>query len=193
MEPGNQSAGSSKASQMRELDRKGLSVAEIARRMGVRYQHVYNTLQPKRRKAEASSQGNVAQLSINLPPKTHEALHDQAVLEQRSEHALIVRALEEHIASLQFPGIVFTRASRGGRKARLINGLDVWEYVMVVRDHQGDVRASAEYLNEPERSVRLAMSYYERWPEDIDARLRSQEQAARDPVRQLPLATVVRV
>ena len=88
---------------------------------------------------------------------------------------LAERFIEEGVRSAELPGIVF-RPGPTGRRAGLHGGPDVWE---IVRDVQ---RARATRARDPigvvlrstdlgEEQVRLALAYYARYPDDVDARM----------------------
>lgn len=88
---------------------------------------------------------------------------------------LAERFIEEGVRSAELPGIVF-RPGPTGRRAGLHGGPDVWE---IVRDVN---RARESRARDPiavvvrstdlgEEQVRLALAYYRRYPEDIDARI----------------------
>ncbi len=48
-----------------------------------------------------------------------------------------------------------------GRRARLTGtGKDVWEIIATVRDNNGDISATADYLSMPVHLVEAAVSYF---------------------------------
>ena len=69
-----------------------------------------------------------------------------------------------------------------GRRAALEAGPDVWEVVRVVReiDERGEsaVPAAAEFLNLPERRIKIAMHYYADYPNEIDAEIEQNDREA---------------
>lgn len=91
------------------------------------------------------------------------------------------RLIDEGLRTEQFPGIIF-RSGPAGRRAGIAAGPDVWE---VVRDLK---RAAAEGAKDPieavtivtglDRSkVDLAAAYYAAFPDDVDKRIRTEEEA----------------
>lgn len=57
-----------------------------------------------------------------------------------------------------------------GRRARLLGtGSDVWEVIAAVRDNDGDVAASAEYLTLPLGLVQAAVTYYGAFGDEVDS------------------------
>ena len=56
-----------------------------------------------------------------------------------------------------------------GRRARLVGtGSDVWEVIAAVRDNDGNLPASAAYLELPLGLVQSAVTYYGAYPDEID-------------------------
>jgi hypothetical protein len=92
------------------------------------------------------------------------------------------RLIDEGLQAEEFQGIIF-RSGPAGRRAGVAGGPDVWE---IVRDLKG---AAAEGAQDPidavasatglDRSkVDLAASYYAAYPDDVDERIRMEEEAA---------------
>jgi hypothetical protein len=92
------------------------------------------------------------------------------------------RLIEEGLRIEQFPGIVF-RSGPTGRRAGIAGGPDVWE---IVRDLKGVVQtkkkdpieAVASVTGLDHAIVELAASYYAAYPDDIDERIRMNDQVA---------------
>ena len=100
----------------------------------------------------------------------------------QSKARVAERLIEEGLRVEEFPGIVF-RSGPTGRRPGIAGGPDVWE---IVRDLKG---VTAEGADDPiakvarvsglDRAVvELAASYYAAYPEDIEARIRINDQAA---------------
>jgi hypothetical protein len=95
------------------------------------------------------------------------------------------RLIEEGLRIEQFPGIVF-RAGPTGRRAGIAGGPDVWE---IARDLKGvagrkdkkdkdPIEAVASVTGLDRAIVELAANYYATYPDDIDERIRANQQAA---------------
>jgi len=92
------------------------------------------------------------------------------------------RLIDEGLQVEEFPGIIF-RSGPAGRRAGLAGGPDVWE---VVRDlkraaEQGVVDAIgsvARATGLDRTRIELAASYYAAHPDDVDERMRIEEEAA---------------
>jgi hypothetical protein len=92
------------------------------------------------------------------------------------------RLIDEGLRVEEFPGIIF-RSGPAGRRAGIAGGPDVWE---VVRDLK---QAAAEGAKDPIKAVtivtgldrnkvELAAAYFAAYPQDIDERIRMEEQSA---------------
>jgi uncharacterized protein (DUF433 family) len=67
----------------------------------------------------------------------------------------------------------------GGRRARLTGtGKDVWEVIATVRDNNGDLPETADYLAMPLGLVQAAVSYYGAYTDEIDQWIDENEREA---------------
>lgn len=102
----------------------------------------------------------------------------------------MTRLLEQGLATIEHPGIVF-RPGPSGWRAGLAGGPDVDEVVRSVRSTRaaGDeaVSVAAGSLGVDPRLVRIAIDYAAEHLEEIEARLRENEEAV-DRVRRLTAA-----
>lgn len=125
--------------------------------------------------------------SYRLTSELKQRLARRAASEHTSETALVSRLLEQGLAAMEHPGIVY-RPGPSGWRAALAGGPDVDEVVRAIRSSgaSGDkaVSAAAGSLGIDVRLVRLAIDYAAEHLEDIEARLRENEEAA-ERVRKL--------
>jgi len=116
-------------------------------------------------------------------------------LRERSERVgqssarLAERLIDEGLRMEEFPGIVF-RSGPAGRRASLAAGPDVWEVVRdLKRAPQAEVGDPLEVVCQAshlERAqVELAAAYYDAYAEEIDERIRSNEEMAKRVQRTL--------
>lgn len=102
----------------------------------------------------------------------------------------MTRLLEQGLASIEHPGIVY-RPGPTGWRAGLAGGPDVDEVVRVVRSagETGDhaVFVAGDSLGIDARLVRIAIDYAAEHLEEIEGRLRANEQAV-ERVRKLSAA-----
>jgi hypothetical protein len=101
--------------------------------------------------------------------KNMEALVDvEARRTGRSKGAVMEALADEALRVRLFPGIAF-RGVDWDRRAWVIGtALDVWQIVDAYRDI-GSVEQMAVGGSASERHIGLALAYYERFPEEIDA------------------------
>jgi hypothetical protein len=99
----------------------------------------------------------------------------------QSKARVAERLIEEGLRSEELPGIVF-RAGPTGRRAGVAGGPDVWEIARDLKAASGQGAAdpidSVARISDLDHStVELAASYYAAYPDDIDERIRINEQA----------------
>lgn len=123
--------------------------------------------------------------------KSFSARFSQELVDKLSEHSgrlgqsnarVAERLIGEGLRMEEFPGVVF-RSGPTGRRAGVAAGPDVWE---IVRDLKGAAQAGAADPIEAvcrssglDRSkVELAARYYATYPEEVDERIRLNDEAA---------------
>jgi hypothetical protein len=101
-------------------------------------------------------------------------------------HASVVagsreQLIDEGIRLREFPGIVF-RSGPTGRRAALADGPDVWEVVRGLKQARSGKGDPIELLmassNLREEQIWLAAHYYGAYPDEVDARVHEDEEAA---------------
>ncbi len=119
-----------------------------------------------------------------------EALVDQEARRTgRSKGAVIEALADEALRMRLFPGIAF-RGTDWERRAWVIGtSLDVWQIVEAHRDI-GSIERIVEGGSASERQIRLALSYYERFPEEIDAAIAENCRPLADLQREFPFIAV---
>lgn len=119
--------------------------------------------------------------SYRLDPDLKARLARRAMAEGITETALVVRLLEQGLAAMEHPGIVY-RPGPSGWRAGLSGGPDVDEVVRAVRatGKAGDkaVSVAANSLGINERIVRIAIDYAAEHLEEIEQRIQENEDAA---------------
>jgi len=131
-----------------------------------------------------------ASTSYRLDPSLKARLAKQAAAEGTTETALVTRLLEQGLAAIAHPGIVF-RPGPSGWRAGVAGGPDVDEVVRSVRSARSDgeeaVAKAADSLGIDPRLVRVAIDYAAEHLDEIETRLKENEEAA-DRVRRLAAA-----
>jgi hypothetical protein len=107
-------------------------------------------------------------LSLRLPDATLDRLGARARSRGTAPRTLAQRYVEEGLRTDEHPLIRFADGP-AGRRARLLgSGLDVWEAIEVLRDNDGDERATADYLEIPLGLIQAAAAYYGAYRSEID-------------------------
>ena len=109
-----------------------------------------------------------APFSMRLSKRVEALVDQEARRTGRSRGAVVEALAEEALRMRLFPGIAF-RGVDWERRAWVIGtALDVWQVVDAHRDI-GLIDGMAAGGSASERQIRLALDYYERFPEEIDA------------------------
>jgi uncharacterized protein (DUF433 family) len=117
-------------------------------------------------------------ISLRLSDRTIERLGARAERAEMPPRTLAQRYVEEGLRMDEHPLVRFVDGP-AGRRARLVGtGKDVWEVVAAVRDNDGDVRRTADYLEIAQGLVRAAITYYGAHPDEIDRWIERNEREA---------------
>src|SRR5271156_1930060 len=109
-----------------------------------------------------------APFSMRLSKNMEALVELEATRTGRSKGAIVEALAEEALRMRLFPGVAF-RGVDWERRAWVIGtALDVWQIVDAHRDIES-VKRMAEGGSANERQIRLALDYYERFPQEIDA------------------------
>jgi uncharacterized protein (DUF433 family) len=110
----------------------------------------------------------------------------------RSKGAIIEALADEALRMRLFPGIAF-RGDDWQRRAWVIGtALDVWQIVDAHRDI-GSIEQMAEGGSADARQIRLALAYYERFPEEIDVAIVDNRRPIEQLEQEYPFIAVSRV
>ena len=130
--------------------------------------------------------------SIRLSQPIDELVRAEARRTRRSRGAIAEALIDEAARTRIFPGLAF-RGRDWGRRPWIVGaGLDVWELIAAYKD-LGSIDRLASELDISERDVRLALAYYERFPDEIDEAIADNRSSLDELRRELPFAEVVEV
>jgi uncharacterized protein (DUF433 family) len=118
--------------------------------------------------------------SVRVSIDTEKLIAAEARRTHRSKGAVVEALTEEALRARMFPGIAFRGDDWDRRPWVIGTAFDVWQLIDAHRDH-GSIEAMAAEGNLSERAIRLALAYYERFPEEIDEAISLQ----RRPLAQL--------
>jgi uncharacterized protein (DUF433 family) len=107
-------------------------------------------------------------ISLRLPDSTIKRLGARAERVHLPPRTLAQRYVEEGLRADEHPLVRFVDGP-GGRRARLAGtGSDVWEVIASVRDNEGDVAETADYLQIRLGLVQAAVTYYGAYADEVD-------------------------
>ena len=119
--------------------------------------------------------------SFRLPAELLDRPEAESRTRNTSVTALVATLLDEGLKIRQFPGIVY-RDGPTGRRAGLVGGPHVWEIVRDLRHASGRGMARIAHVAEeaglPTARIRVAADFYAAFPDEVDARIDADEQAA---------------
>lgn len=105
--------------------------------------------------------------SVRLSPAADLLVREEGLRLGRSRGAVVEELAEEAAKMRLFPGIGFRDMPR--RAWVIGSGLDVWEVMELLSDYDGDeTRLMRAHPMVKERHLRLARSYADRFPQEID-------------------------
>lgn len=126
--------------------------------------------------------------AIRIESETLNALRERSTQSGEPIVRLAQRYLREGMRRDRHPGIVF-RDGPAGRRAVVIGGPDVWEVIAAARSapERGKhlVHALAERIGVPVEKIRIAVSYYGEYPDEVDQFIAANEQEAEQLERAL--------
>ncbi len=126
---------------------------------------------------------------IRVPADLQDAIEREMERREVTEwSAMVVELLEEAVRARRAPGIVFVDGATGRRPVVAGSGLEVWEVVATWKEvgrNYDRLRAAYDWLTEPQ--LRAALSYYELYGEELDARLEREARLTQERVqKELP-------
>ena len=126
-----------------------------------------------------------APFSIRLSSLTDELITREARRTRRSKGAVVEMLAEEALRARRFAGVAF-RGSDWNRRPWVIGtALDVWEIVAASRRFASPGEMAAE-TDLDDSQIRLALAYYEEFPEEIDAAIEESERPLDKLQREYP-------
>ncbi len=115
--------------------------------------------------------------TLRLPSGTTDRIRRHADRRGCAPRTLAQRYVEEGLRHDEHPLIRFADGPSGRRAALVGTGLDVWEAISTIRDHDNDVAKAAAYLDLPQGLIEAAVAYYGEFAAEIDAAIAMNEEA----------------
>jgi uncharacterized protein (DUF433 family) len=126
---------------------------------------------------------STVQKCIRLPEQTVKEIESVAEISGRDFSAVARDLLIEALKMKNCPGIVFAGGPTG-RRARISGtGIDVWELIATFKglgEDYPELKKAYDWLSEPQ--LHAALSYYALYPQEIDDRIRRNDDLNRDKV-----------
>jgi hypothetical protein len=109
-----------------------------------------------------------APFSLRFSEETDLIITAEAKRTKRSKGSLVETLAEEALKARMIPGVAF-RGDDYNRRAWVIGtSLDVWQIVEAYKDFSEDFDLAVAETDLTERELRTALSYYRRFPQEID-------------------------
>jgi uncharacterized protein (DUF433 family) len=110
----------------------------------------------------------------------------------RSKGAIVEGLAEEAMRMRLFPGVSFRGADWERRAWVIGTAFDVWQIVDAYRDI-GSIESMVEGSSASKRQIQLALDYYERFPEEIDAAIAENRRPIEQLEEEFPFIEVSRI
>jgi uncharacterized protein (DUF433 family) len=122
---------------------------------------------------------------MRLSRATDELVTREAQRTRRSKGAVVESLTEEALRTRRFPGIAF-RGSDWARRPWIIGtALDVWEIVAASRSYDSPQEMAAR-TDLTEAQIRLALTYYREFPDEVDTAIAENDRALGQLRREYP-------
>lgn len=142
-----------------------------------------------------------ATLSLRLPASVDRLVSLEAKRRGRSKGSVVAALTEEALKTQLFAGIAF-RDEGATRRAWLVGtGWDVWQVIDVYQELAAKYGESSpktveeliENFGLTERQVKLAVAYYNQFPEEIDVYIRENRRPLSELKELYPFADVLQI
>lgn len=129
--------------------------------------------------------------SMRMSKPMEELVEIEARRTGQSKGAVVESLAEEALRMRLFPGIAFRGADWERRPWVIGTAFDVWQLIEAYRD-LGSVERMVEDGAVAKHHVRLALAYYERFPDEIDQAISENRQPLDQLRREFPFIAVSR-
>lgn len=106
--------------------------------------------------------------SMRLPASLDALVTEEARRTRRSKGAIVEALADEALRARLFPGIAFRGEDWDRRPWIIGTALDVWQVIRAYQDF-GSIERMLPETHLTEAHLRLALAYYERFPDEIDS------------------------
>lgn len=121
-------------------------------------------------------------VSLPISEDLAERLRAEGEASDQPPPVLAASLIDEGLKTRQFPGIVYIDGP-SGRRASLADGPDVWQIIRALQEVPADQYDPVETIciesDLHERQIRLAVSFFEAYPDEIEAKIEDNRAAAK--------------
>lgn len=133
-----------------------------------------------------------APFSMRISKDMEALVENESQRTGRSKGAIVEALADEALRMRLFPGILF-RGTDWNRRAWVMGtAFDVWQLVDAYQDI-GSVERMAEDGSASERQIRLALAYYNQFPDEIDKAIAENRRPLEQLEREFPFIAVSHV
>jgi uncharacterized protein (DUF433 family) len=144
------------------------------------------------RKAAMHMEETETPVSVRLDKSVLAAIRAQARTTGKSLSRVIREMLELMLRMQRFPGIIFVEGPAGRRAHLAGTGLDVWEVIALLQEHQAVSKLQEHFHHLSPMAIQVARAYAEAYPEEIETFLALNDQTPGQLKQKLPWLEVVR-
>ena len=137
--------------------------------------------------------GKSAPFSLRLSAETDRLVTAEAKRTRRSKGSIVESLAEEALKARLFPGVAFRGADYNRRAWLIGTSLDVWQVIEAYADFERDFDRMIAETDIAERDLRTAVSYYERFPAEVEAFIELNRRPLADLRAEHPHADVIAV
>jgi uncharacterized protein (DUF433 family) len=112
--------------------------------------------------------GKSAPFSLRLSEETNRLITEEAKRTKRSKGSVVEALAEEALKTRLVPGIAFRGDDHNRRAWVMGTSLDVWQVVEAYKDFDEDFDRMVLETDLTKRELRTALSYYQRFPREVD-------------------------
>jgi uncharacterized protein (DUF433 family) len=140
----------------------------------------------RRRRATQRLVDRETPVSVRLTRSVLTPIRAKARASGKPVSRVIKEMLESVVRMQRFPGIVFVEGPAGRRAHLAGTGLDVWEVVRLLQEHQTAAKLRESFPRLSPIAIQIAQAYAESYPDEVNAFIEMNDQSPRVLREKLP-------
>ncbi len=140
----------------------------------------------RQRRAAERSADRETPVSVRLTRSVLSPIRAKARASGKPVSRVIKEMLDSVLRMQRFPGIVFVEGPAGRRAHLAGTGLDVWEVVRLLQEHQTAAKLRENFPRLSPIAIQIAQAYAESYPDEINAFIEMNAQSPRALREKLP-------